>query len=240
MRQTKKKKSGVILVVVLVVVVLAAIAGIALYLYNKNNAQDEEEAGHYIEQKAEKIEYTDIAKAKAGDTVAFGKYDGKIAWKVLERKDNELILLSDHCIAKQAYHDKNEAVTWENCTLRKWLNETFYQKAFSDKEKTQIIKTKIVNDDNDAFDTKGGKDTNDYVSLLSIQEVGTYFKESSERSASFTDGNGTWWWLRSPGFEQNNASNVGDYGSINKAGHKVYDDDVVNGGVRPVIHITIK
>ena len=120
------------------------------------------------------------------------------------------------------------------------LNEFFYQKAFSDKEKAQIIKTKVVNEDNDAFDTKGGKDTNDYVSLLSIQEVGNYFKESSERSASFTDGNGTWWWLRSPGFEQNNAANVGDYGSINKAGHKVYDDDVVNGGVRPVIHISVK
>lgn len=237
MRQTKKKKSGVILVVV----ILAVIAGIVLYLYNKNSAQDEDEPGHYIEQKAEKVEYTDIAKAKAGDTVAFGKYDdGKIAWKVLEKKDNELILLSDHCIAKHAYHDKNKAVTWENCALRKWLNEFFYQKAFSDKEKAQIIKTKVVNEDNDAFDTKGGKDTNDYVSLLSIQEVGNYFKESSERSASFTDGNGTWWWLRSPGFEQNNAANVGDYGSINKAGHKVYDDDVVNGGVRPVIHISVK
>ena len=45
--------------------ILAAIAGIALYLYNKNNAQEEEAAGHYIEQKVEKIEYTDIAKAKA-------------------------------------------------------------------------------------------------------------------------------------------------------------------------------
>lgn len=152
MRQTKKKKSGVILIV-LVVAILAAIAGIAWYLYNKNNAQ-EEAAGHYIEQKVEKIEYTDIAKAKAGDTVAFGKYDDeKIAWKVLEKKDNELILLSDHCIAKHAYHDKNKAVTWENCALRKWLNEFFYQKTFSDKEKAQIIKTKVVNEDNDAFDT---------------------------------------------------------------------------------------
>lgn len=152
MRQTKKKKSGVILIV-LVVAILAAIAGIAWYLYNKNNAQ-EEAAGHYIEQKAEKIEYTDIAKAKAGDTVAFGKYDDeKIAWKVLEKKDNELILLSDHCIAKHAYHDKNKAVTWETCALRKWLNEFFYQKTFSDKEKAQIIKTKVVNEDNDAFDT---------------------------------------------------------------------------------------
>lgn len=46
-------------------------------------------------------------KKFGGDTVAFGKYDDeKIDWKVLEKKDNELILLSDHCIAKHAYHDK--------------------------------------------------------------------------------------------------------------------------------------
>lgn len=93
-------------------------------------------------------------KKFGGDTVALGKYDDeKIAWKVLEKKDNELILLSDHGIAKHAYQDKNKAVTWENCALRKWLNEIFYQKAFSDKEKAQIIKTKVVNEENDAFDT---------------------------------------------------------------------------------------
>ena len=32
----------------------------------------------------------------------------------------------------------------------------------------------------------------------------------------------------------------GDYGSVNKARHKVFDDYVVNGGLRPVIHITVK
>jgi len=240
MRQKKKKKIGVIFAVV---VILAIIAGIALYVYSRNQSQeDDSEPGHFIEQttKEEKIDYTDISAAKAGDTVAFGDYKGKLAWKVLEKKDNELILLTDHCVARQAYHDKNESVTWATCSLRKWLNETFYAQAFSDEEKAQIVKTKIVNEDNNAFDTKGGKNTNDYVSLMSIHEAETYFKESSERSASLTDGTGVWWWLRSPGFEENNAANVGDYGSVNKAGHKVFDDYVVNGGVRPVIHITVK
>ena len=51
-----------------------------------------------------------------------------------------------------------------------------------------------MSEDNDAFDTKGGKNTNDYVSLMSIREAETYFKESSERSASLTDGTGVWWW----------------------------------------------
>ena len=32
----------------------------------------------------------------------------------------------------------------------------------------------------------------------------------------------------------------GDYGIVNKARHKVFDDYVVNGGLRPVIHITVK
>ena len=97
-----------------------------------------------------------------------------------------------------------------------------------------------VSEDNDAFDIKGGKNTNDYVSLMSIREAETYFKESSERSASLTDGTGVWWWLRSPGFEGNNAAKVGDYGIVNTARHKVFDDYVVNGGLRPIIHITVK
>ena len=59
-----------------------------------------------------------------------------------------------------------------------------------------------VSEDNDAFDIKGGKNTNDYVSLMSIRETETYFKESSERSVSFTDGTGVWWWLRSPGLRE--------------------------------------
>lgn len=42
------------------------------------------------------------------------------------------------------------------------------------------------------------------------------------------------------GFEENNAAKVGDYGIVNKARHKVFDDYVVNGGLRPVIHITVK
>ena len=63
MRQTKKKKSGVILIV-LVVAILAAIAGIALYLYNKNNAQEEEAAGHYIEQKVERSSIRILQKQK--------------------------------------------------------------------------------------------------------------------------------------------------------------------------------
>lgn len=65
MIQTKKKKSGVILIV-LVLATLAASAELPCICDNKNNAQEEEAAGHYIEQKVEKIEYTDIAKAKAG------------------------------------------------------------------------------------------------------------------------------------------------------------------------------
>ena len=42
--------------------------------------------------------------------------------------------------------------------------------------------------------------------------------------------------------EDNDAFDIngGDYGSVNKARHKVFDDYVVNGGLRPVIHITVK
>lgn len=240
MRQKRKKMVGVILAVV----VLVAIGAIVFSIYANNKSKDTEtEAGHFVDTTAqeEEVTYTDMSEAKAGDIVAFGNYDdNKIAWKVLEKKDDELLLLTDKCIAKQAYHDKDEAVDWQTSELRKWLNETFYTEAFSDDEKTQIIQSKVVNKDNEAFNTKGGKTTKDYVYLLSIDEVTTYLPESPDRSTTFTDGSGGWWWLRSPGFQENDAANIGDYGAINHAGHKVYDKYVVNGGVRPVIRVKVQ
>ena len=93
-----------------------------------------------------------------------------------------------------------------------------------------------MSEDNDAFDTKGGKNTNDYVSLMSIREAETYFKESSERSASLTDGTGVWWWLRSPGFLQKNANYVSESGVTSFYGAAV---DNLDFGVRPAMWINI-
>ncbi len=222
-------------------VILAA--GIGIFAYQKSNTNTDEiseEGGHFIEvEKAEEeIEYTDIAKASVGDKVRLGDFEGEMAWDVLKEQDGKLMLISTNCIAQRAYHDKKAAVTWEQSDIRKWLNETFYEQAFSQEEKAIIQKNQVANSDNDTYDTKGGRDTSDYVYLLSIDEASDYYIETSERMATLRDGTLVWWWLRSPGFEEHDAANIGDYGTVNKAGHKVFDTDVVKGGIRPVIWVS--
>lgn len=233
----KLKKRVTILIVALILV-----AGIGIFAYQKSNTRSEKnktEKGHFIEiaNTEDEIEYADISKAAPGDKVRLGDYEGEISWNVLAEQDGNLMLISTDCIAQRAYHDQSEDVTWKQCEMRKWLNETFYEKAFSQDEKAIILETKVSNPNNDAFSTKGGKDTRDYVYLLSIDEAKQYFLEASERMVTLRDGTTVWWWLRSPGFQQHDAANIGDYGTINTAGHKVFDTDVVNGGVRPVMWI---
>lgn len=226
-------------IIILSLVVILAV-GTGILIYEKSNTTTEEsseEGGHFIEVQEEEIEYTDIAKAKAGDKVRLGDFEGEMAWDVLDEKDGKLMLVSMNCIAQRAYHNKKTTVTWERSEMRKWLNETFYEQGFSKDEKAIIQKTQVANSDNDTFGTKGGKDTSDYVYLLSIDEAEKYYLETSQRMATLRDGTLVWWWLRSPGFEAHDAANIGDYGTVNKAGHKVFDTDVVKGGVRPVIWI---
>ena len=233
----KRKKR---IIVLSLAVILAA--GIGIFAYQKANTGTEEgpeEGGHFIEAEnpEEEIKYADISKATAGDKVRLGDFEGEMAWDVLDEKDGNLMLISTHCIAQRAYHNKKTAVTWEQSEMRKWLNETFYEQGFSKEEKAMIRQTQVANPDNDTFGTKGGRDTSDHVYLLSAAEAEEYYAETSERMATLRDGTLVWWWLRSPGFEAHDAANIGDYGTVNKAGHKVFDTDVVKGGVRPVIWI---
>lgn len=65
--------------------------------------------------------------------------------------------------------------TWETCTLRTWLNDTFLNAAFTDDEKNAIAATTVVTPGEDPWNTgtltEGGKDTVDKVYLLSLEEI---------------------------------------------------------------------
>lgn len=113
------------------------------------------------------------------DCVYFGNYyqssgsrKEKIKWRVLSVNGNDAFLLADKCLDAGAYHDEYESITWENCTLRKWMNGSFYSNAFSSsRERQAIYNTRVRNESNPYYGTTGGNDTNDYVFLLSISEA---------------------------------------------------------------------
>lgn len=188
-----------------------------------------------------------------------------IKWRVLEEADGTYTLLSEYIIDKQEFYTSSDnrtigdqtiyANNYEHSTIREWLNNAFYNKAFSTPEKASILTTLV---DNSASTTESStnpyfsNNTMDKVYLLSYQEArsSTYgFSTYSTRTAVTTDyaravgalmntstslyGNGLWW-LRSPYYY--NYSHYADAVDYNGSISNFY----VNGtilGARPAIKI---
>lgn len=97
------------------------------------------------------------------------KYE-PIKWRVLSIEDNKAFVLSDKGLDNQMYNETNSEVTWETCSLRNWLNNSFYN-TFSAEDKNAIVLTANKNTTSFYNGDKGGNDTNDKVFLLSLDEV---------------------------------------------------------------------
>ena len=218
-------------------------------------------AGLTYKDSAEKLQSIKpllLAKANPGDTVFFGAYEqdnntsnGKedVEWLVLEVKDGKALVVSKYALDCKQYNTSNTNVTWETCTLRKWLNTDFINSAFSSVEKAKIPTVTVSADKKHGHSANPGNATQDQVFLLSITEANKYFNSTGARQCEPTDyavangawesdsGNFCWWWLRSPGVTQNSAAHVSGGGIFSSAG---YDVDYNNGAVRPAMWISIK
>jgi hypothetical protein len=138
-----------------------------------------------------------FSKAKVGDVVKFGSYEqddnlknGKedIEWIVLDKKYNKALLLSKYALDSMPYNEhSNKNMTWENCTLRNWLNDTFLEEAFNHEEYEIIYTANISADKNPNYDADPGKNTKDKVFLLSIKEVKKYFPSKRDRECQATE-----------------------------------------------------
>ena len=153
-----------------------------------------------------------------------------VKWRVLAN-DGSLFVVSDKNLDCVEYNSSAETVTWEECTLRKWLNSKFLDKAFSTQEQGAVLESLVVNEDG-AKGSEAGPDTYDKVYLLSIYEVidpelgfPTDWKDKggtrvalnteytkSKRAMTNTDMSGAWW-LRTPG-DAKNAANVFNAGNV--------------------------
>ena len=203
-----------------------------------------------------------IKNAKVGDIVYFGTYEqdnktsnGKenIEWLVLTKEKNRVLVISDKALDYQKYNSSKTSVTWETCTLRKWLNNDFINAAFSAEERAKIPTVTVSADKNPEYDTYPGNATKDRVFLLSIVEAEKYFTSDEARkcvpteyaisngaytSDSYTKGGKAtcWWWLRSPGFNLYNAADVEVGGDVFENGGSAYSGA---DAVRPAMWISI-
>ena len=189
-----------------------------------------------------------------------------ILWRVLDPDAG--LLLSENQIDAQAFHNTiyNDGAGeyWQDTTaavyannyaessLRQWLNDDFYNTAFSAAEKTQIGKTDLDNSSPDAL--YSCSPTSDKVFLLSRDDVtnrdygfstsvfteddarraqGTDYADCQGRYISGLEDVSSYWWLRTPGGDLGNAYYVLENGSVEAR----YSVDSTDGGIRPAIRI---
>ena len=210
---------------------------------------------HLPERKEKKNKKTKQKKEK-DRIITFGSYVQRenadpqpIEWIVLRKKHDRMLLLSKYLLDSQRYHNRCESVTWETCSLRRWLNKDFYDEAFSPAEKEKIILARVPAQSSSKYRwTKPGKSTEDKVFILSERELKANSKRGrryyapvvyrawdvhrySPYNESKFSGAG-YWWLRNPGRDQKKAM----YTYIP---HELYDEDVdsFRYGVRPAIWV---
>ena len=161
------------------------------------------------------------------NNVYYFKYE-PLTWRVLD--PDEGYIMCDNAIDSQAFQnfvirkdDKlynskdftNYVSDWETCSLRQWLNKTFYNTAFSREEKMLIGTTFLENNSPDG--TWFGTDTGDKIFILSFEDVinSAYGFDSSKsefdearklKGTDYSKCQGVYisqgyphWWLRTPG-----------------------------------------
>ena len=186
-----------------------------------------------------------ISKYKGFVKIPFGKYPrtakgevDDIEWLILKNEGNRILLISKDAIDCQRYNENNADATWETCTLRKWLNETFLNSAFSAEEKNMILSMPVAADKNHSYSMTSGSDTIDRIFLLDSTEANLYFNSVSVRACEGTGycqakagvGQGKWW-LRSPG------AYVSEDGYVNFGGRSVFSS---MNSVRPAMWIDLE
>ncbi len=199
------------------------------------------------------------------DIIEFGSYeqdndtaDGKepLNWLVLEVKDDSALLLCQYCIDTQPFAKEKEPTTWKESNIRRWVNNEFYNDAFSEVEKDNIIVTAIYDDENEYYPVTVDEATQDGIFLLNVSEAEHYFASDADRKALPTDyaiaqGIGrsyvregdrySGWWLRSIGESESKAALVTAGGDIMTEGDYVTGDGTgimgANLGVRPALWV---
>ena len=193
-----------------------------------------------------------------GDKTVFGDYK----WRVLDVQNNAALLITEDIIEQCPYNNAYKDITWEDCSLRKYLNGEFYGR-FAATDQSRIIPVINRNSDNQWYGTDGGADTQDSIFLLGIEEVVCkYFGDSSSKLYSrgknqrywferkdennskrvarlMGKGWNSWWWLRSPGRVSQKAVYVHGNGNIGIQGNNILKGNISDGfcagGVRPAL-----
>lgn len=118
------------------------------------------------------------------DCVWFGNYyqedssgqkKSPIKWRVLSINGQDVFLMSDLILDFQPYLHSTDISeqnkSWADSDIRRWLNKTFINIAFTATEQKAIITTKVKTSNNPTYGSNGGRDTKDKIYLASFEEI---------------------------------------------------------------------
>jgi tetratricopeptide (TPR) repeat protein len=184
-------------------------------------------AKDYKDSREKKVDMVKliIKNSKVGDVVKLGNSE----WILLEYNSHEALLMKKVALSGLAYNDEFQDITWENSTLRQYLNSNFLTETFTEEEKNNIILTDVKNNVNTTYSTDAGKDTWDYIFLMSIDEAIKYnslfpvFKNNS--------------WLRSPGNSRSSAAFLSVKGTVMDYGYEIASEDLTS---RPILWFNLQ
>lgn len=177
---------------------------------------------------------------------------------ILAKEKNRVLVISQYALDCSWYCQKRY-VTWETCSLRKWLNNDFLHSAFTENEQKIILTVNVSADQNPEKNPEDnlsqGKNTKDQIFLLSYNEVEKYLDSLEKRKCIATEyclekGVDTKnyrfkysmettacnWWIRTLG-ASDRACYVSTDGDLNAFG-KVINDGYF--GIRPAMWISIE
>ena len=160
------------------------------------------------------------------------------------------MLISRYVLDIMPFEAVEKNATWETCSLRKWLHNTFISSAFSDDEVNLIQSTTHKSEK-----TSSGTSLNatiDRVFLLNDKEYEKYLHNTSFGIGNVTDYANSKksgsrmacsWWLRTPGINYTRAAYVDTNGDISYSPGSIYKGAIsiaTELGVRPVIWINLE
>lgn len=216
----------------------------------KRKAEEEarrkaEEEKCKLEEEAKRRAEELYKKYAVGNMIHFGLYyksnnytKEPIEWIVLERTGNEVLLISKYALLCERYNILGVDVTWEECTLREWLNREFIDTAFTPSEQSKIRTTFLSNRNNPAWKTRGGSSTMDKVFLLNDVEYKKYYSLMGDwQPTAYAEKTAAKWahcWLRLPGISGWNAA-------VSLGGGVGYEGEDVGkkNAVRPALWLKI-
>lgn len=187
-------------------------------------------------------------------TVFFGNYykdksgneKKPVEWLVLDEQDGYTLLMTKDIVDSKGWvNNGRNDITWAQTDLRQWLNNDFYNAAFSPSEQSQMALFNAVQPQNPRYKTPAGKATVDTVSILNYQELIHYMPTNLERRAKPTgyaaeqgcylnpEGDSAWW-LRSPGPTATLPEHLASWGNLGARDHYIDDYTI---GVRPTVWV---